>query len=347
MNTLELFLANAGGEHVEATHQRILAWLLGSETVVKGLLGLEVKNPTTKLEAHGRLFDIQINDAGGERALIEVKMWAPLRITQQKRQQEKALELGKPLYYFLFGISGFERVPDGNSVTLTMKEVADKFIKLKPLAKEIGKELNGISSENIASILDTYANRLNKLYKCLTEEAWKTSYKKNTTKASHYASLFYHLKKRIENAPSNQLTASIYRTEKGKNVTLEINHLTKSGIAAERSIQIADTKGQLIFWIKNEHLEIFFNPTPKDAKVSPAKTIQIRDAFNIHWFPLTTRLPSGKKLRQTGKNGTKWVCLFRVNLFTEAIDKLEALEKTVDTLKDFYDAFLKVKSLVK
>jgi len=63
----------------------------------------------------------------GERALIEVKMWAPLRITQQKRQQEKALELGKPLYYFLFGISGFERVPDGNSVTLTMKEVANSL----------------------------------------------------------------------------------------------------------------------------------------------------------------------------------------------------------------------------
>ena len=116
MNTLELFLANAGGENVEATHQRILAWLLGSKTVVKGLLGLEMDNPSTKLEAHGKLFDIQVNEkiVEGEKvklvekALIEIKMWAPLRITQQKRQQEKAAILKTDLFYFLFGISGFE-----------------------------------------------------------------------------------------------------------------------------------------------------------------------------------------------------------------------------------------------
>jgi len=340
MNTLELFLFKAGGENVEATHQRILAWLLESKAVVEGLLnGLEVKNPKTRLEAHGKLFDIQINDDNGERALIEIKMWSSLSINQQRRQQDAAKV---PLYYFLFGISGLERIPDKEK-TFNMSNVAKKLKILSKKTAIICKELEVDNTVAMSEFIMGYANRLQSLQDWLIKEAWKSTYNTPTTKSSHYASLFHQIKEKIGKRYSEQFNMPIYRTEKGQNVTLEINHFDTSGKDANRSVSIAETDGKLIFWIKNEHLEIFFNG---DSKVYPSGTTLVRNAFNTLWSS-QTNLSSGKKLRLTGKKGTEWVCLLRIGLFPVAIEHLEILEETVDKFKKYYDAFLEVQNSLK
>lgn len=339
MNTLELFLVDASGEDVEATHQRILAWLLRSETIVKGLLGLEIKAPFTRLEVHKKLFDIQINDDGGERALIEIKMWSSLSINQQRRQQDAA---NAPLYYFLFGISGLERIPDKEK-TLNMSSVAERLRNLTEKAVLIAKELDVNDAVSITKFITTYANRLDAVNEWLIDKAWKPGHNISATKSSHYASLFYHLKERIEKKYSKKFNMPIYRTEKGQNVTLEINHFNKLGKDTNRSISIAGINGKLIFWIKNEHMEIFFNG---DAKVYPNDTTRIRDSFNALWSS-KTNLFTGKKLRITGKKGTKWLCLLRVELFAESINCLEQLGEIANEMTRYYNAFSEVQNVLR
>lgn len=334
MNTLELFLANAGGENVEATHQRILAWLLGSRTVVKGLLGLEVENPVTKLEAHGKLFDIQVNDDSGERALIEIKMWAPLRITQQKRQQEKVAALKAPLYYFLFGISGFERVPDGDSITFKMKEVSNKLIALKPVANQIGKELGGIPAKSIISFLDGYANRLTHLDKWLTEEAWQPTFNKYPTVPSHFASLFYKLKLAINKDYANQYNPIIYRTGK-IDVHLDLRKRINDKEDENQEVTIHGEQGTLVFWLKNQHLQIFFHSEPRISRI---KALEIQQTFQSAWTgPAIDKVPSFRK------DPIDWLCLLSVRYEPKEIKDKVQFDALVDFIIRYYDCFWETK----
>ncbi len=351
MNTLELFLANAGGENVEATHQRILAWLLGSRTVVKELFPtLKVESPSTQTEVFGRLFDIQLNEGKEIKALIEIKMWAALSQNQQDRQQKKAEKLGRPLYYFLFGISGLERIdfPDN---TLTMDEVASKFKILAEKSELISQDLKAINFEAIDAVvlkrfLISYAERLEGLNNWLLDEAWQKKFAIHPTKSSHFASLFHHLKNKIEMQYPNQFRMPIYRTDSGKNVTIEINHFDAPKKDANRTISMLDKTGRLIFWVKNEHLEIFFNnPTPKKIKISKNNGYQIRELFNHQWKS-NTDLETGKKLHAFKSENVKWVSLLRINLFSEKIESLEQLEELATFVKQYYDAFKKVKQLL-
>ncbi|GEM_PF-4480872 len=346
MNTLELFLANAGGENVEATHQRILAWLLGSRTVVHKLLDkdLKIEQPVTSIETHNKLFDIQIDDGKAKKgdtktkALVEIKMWAALSQNQQDRQQNKAKEFGVPMFYFLFGISGLERNPDEKR-TLKMKQVADSLRQLTISAELIASELttneSKPSSEMVVTFLETYASRLDHLDKWLIGEAWKPVFHKKPTKTAHFASLFFKIKK-IINDLYPKYNPLLYRSGKG-DVNLDIRKKINDKEDENQETEIEGEEGTLVFWLKNKKLQIFFHSKIK-AGIVNSKAVQIQHSYRAKWQGNDMgKLPSHQGTK------VKWVCLLSIKYRPNKIEKEEEFGALAEFLVGYYKAFLEIK----
>lgn len=339
MGTLDFFLDKAGGENIEATHQRILAWLLQSQIVVKEMLGLVVKNPTTATEVFGKLFDIQVSDKHEIKALIEIKMWAALSKKQQDRQQDKAEQLKTRLYYFLFGISGLERIPDRDSTTLTMTKVATKLKSLKVKAKEIAKELGDLEPEKIISFFDSYANRLEYLNNWLINEAWKPEFYVHPTRTSHFASIFYKLKLEINNHYKNQYNPLIYRTGRG-DVNLDIRKKNGNNKNENQEVVINGEKGNLVFWLKNKKLQIFFHSAVSKG-IPRISAESIQEIFRKYWTgPNSGKMPTHRAVN------VKWVCLLSVEYGHKEIKTTEQFNEIVKYIKLYHDNFWAIKQKI-
>ena len=270
MNTLNLFLKNAGGEHVEAVHQRILWWFFHSPIIVKEILDKDIQSPEVAMEAHGKLFDLQIKDGEKEAILIELKMWSSLKNNQRERQIEKAKELKAKLCFILFTISYHEMndyLTGQKYLVIGADELSKKLLLLAEKSHAIAEELK-CQPEEIKSFLTEYAKRLSAVNDWFINEAYKPEWGKHA-KSSHFASLFNQVKEVLP----KKYTGHIYRTGKGDTVKLE---LTSSSVR-DRSIEICEVKGTLLFWLCNNVLQVFFNHKTESKEKEVA--IQIRNAF--------------------------------------------------------------------
>ena len=270
MNTLNLFLKNAGGEHVEAVHKRILWWLFHSPTIIQEIFGDKIQTPKVALEAHGKLFDLQIKDGEEEAILIELKMWSSLKNNQRERQIKKAKELKAKLCFILFSISYLEMndyLTEQGYLVIGADELSKKLLLLAEKSQAISEELK-CPSEELKSFLTEYSNRLSEVNEWFINEAYKPDWGKHET-SSHFASLFNKVK---ESLP-DEYSGYIYRTGQGDAVKLEL----KSASVGNRKINIGGIEGTLLFWLSNNVLQIFFHheTESKDKEVA----IQVRNTF--------------------------------------------------------------------
>lgn len=201
MNTLNLFLKNAGGENVELVHQRILWWLFHSPTVVREVLKVEVVKPKVEMEAYEKLFDLQINDDGIEKVLIELKMWSTFGKTQIRDQFDhiKKKSSKSKLVYILFGISYLEKADSlEGALVIGVEGLSKILLKLSDRTNSFFKELNNeeigeCTSSELKQFLITYAIKIKRTNDWLINEAWKEKIS-TKNKAKVYASLFNQVK---------------------------------------------------------------------------------------------------------------------------------------------------------
>jgi len=284
MNSFKFFLENAKGKDLEAVHQRILFLLFKSKTIVSEILKIQVQNPSTKMEVHGkkgRLFDLQIKDNEEEVALIELKMWSSLWVSQIEKQVRHVYKKNVELYYILLGFSDIERA---NLKELTIninkndqkKKIAEllyvKLIKRENLIKsletlikdntkisaiisEFGDDKE-ISSETLKDFLETYKNSLQEIEQFLKEDAWKPDFK-TSAKTAHYVSIFYYLREILNKQPI--LDLPLYRLL-GGDTCMEIRKKDIDESDNGRYIKFGNTEEEmevdLFLWLKNDSLEL-------------------------------------------------------------------------------------------
>lgn len=288
MNTLDLFLKNAGGEHVEAVHQRILWWLFHSKTIIQEIFGDNIQTPKVTMEAHGKLFDLQINDGETEKVLIEIKMWSSFGKTQISDQTKHINKKPKvTLAYILFGISYLEKKdflknfkhPNLKSedpiIVIGADDLSKSLLKLSNKTNSFFEELNSKETGECTSIelkqfLTTYALRISRTNDWFINEAYKEDFSSFTK--THYASLLNQVKNCLQNK-EKAYQSSIHRNSRS-DVKLEITcsevQLTQEGdkkIHYNREVQIEKQNFQLLFWIQNKSIQIVAYFSSKEPPV--------------------------------------------------------------------------------
>ena len=303
MSSFFLFLNKADGVHVEATHQRVLQFLFRSSTVVEHFFGKTISSPTTKMESHGKLFDLEIKDKNDPKIFIELKMWSTLGYTQFTDQKKKAKNYNATLAYFLIGASGMEwdevyenKIREkykGEMDDVHFFRIDDIFEKLesiKPLSK-VAKELDCEKDEFI-SFLNSYKKSLKGLKNWLNEDAKKEKYLKENI-SLHFISLFHCLKKSL----NPDFSSVLYRNRGATN--LELWKEDK-----DLKVNLEGIKGRLLFVLKNKNLMIFFGV--KDfslQKIEPNKIESIRKTAQSFWSD-----EKGNTLRRM-KKFPEYLCL--------------------------------------
>lgn len=290
MNTLNLFLKNAGGEHVEAVHQRILCWLFSSPIIIKELFDVDIQNPVVTMEAHGKLFDLQIKDEKKEKKdkekkaiSIELKMWSTLKKNQINRQIAGASD--SKLVYILFGISYLEKKDFLEAKGLKVigaDDLSKLLIQLSDKANSINQKLN-CSAQDLRNFLIEYATRLSIVNQWFLNEAYKPEWEKKN-KVAHYGSLFQKIKEGLSKQEDSPYECFLLKSDHSsfrlEITTPDVRVKDNQKNNFNREIEVEGITGKLIFWLKDNALQIFFFrdkiPVEKQNIIFAKK---IRDAF--------------------------------------------------------------------
>lgn len=295
MNTLNLFLKNAGGEHVEAVHQRILWWLFHSQTIVEEVFGKKLSGIDVKMETLNKTYDLQIDNSDKEPFLIELKMWSNLTDKQIEKQVKNKAN-GK-LVYILFGPSYLERkdyledktqpILKGAEIqVIGAEDLSNTLLKLSDKTNTFFEELNQEKTGECTSIelkqfLITYALKIKRTNDWLVHEAYKEDWENYTSK--HYHSLFNQVKIRLKKQEKDYQTF-LYKTLRN-DVKLEIttpdvrNPIKNDNDEhiPDRGIIIEDIECQLLFWLQNKTIQIvaYFKDSkpPKDWKMKARSSV--------------------------------------------------------------------------
>ena len=363
MNSFKFFLENAKGKDLEAVHQRILYLLFKSKTIVSEILGIQVQHPSTRMEVHGnkgRLFDLQIQDNNKEVALIELKMWSSLWVSQiEKQVRHVDKKKNVKLYYILLGFSDIERanlkeltininkddqkkkITEFPDVELIKRENLIKSLetlikdntKISAIIGEFGDDKE-ISSETLKDFLETYKNSLQEIEQFLKEDAWKPDFK-TSAKTAHYVSIFYYLREIL--TEKSRLDLPLYRLL-GGDTCMEIRKKDIDESDNGRYIKFGNTEEEmevdLFLWLKNDSLELNykkkeFNKKEHAEKESMRKLdYEFKMKISEEWKEMSSSI---KDLKLPCKS-KKFTNVFKLNIKDKLdfsnINSCEELEKS-------------------
>lgn len=338
MNTLDLFLKNAEGEHVEAVHQRILWWLFHSSAIIKEILNEDIHAPDVQMETYIQTYDLQINDGTKEALLVELKMWSTLTEKQINKQIDKRIK-GAKLVYILFGISYLERkdfLEDKNQPILKDIEVkvigaddlSKSLMKLSDKTNSIVEELNNNTKSECTSIelknfLRTYALRLSRVNDWFINEAYQEKIN-DKNRAKVYASLFNQVKIRIE---GKDRQCFIYRSNQSsvklEITSPEIRQKKDNEFIRNRELKIEGIEGKLAFWLINDKVKIVFIAKEPQKENSKWENV-IREKFDEKVNG--TMLHKGNTLKDL-KSTTKYVTVWSKTYSERNPDEIVGLIK--------------------
>ena len=330
MNTLDLFLKNAGGEHVEAVHQRILWWLFHSKTIVQEVFGENISDPEVSMETLNKTYDLQIDSNDKELLLIELKMWSTLTDKQIKKQVDNRGN-GK-LVYILFGYSYLEWkdfLEKSGHTVIGANDLSEGLMKLSGKTNSIFTELNNekigeCTSGELKEFLITYALRISQTNDWFLNEAWKPKF--SHLKTAHFSSLFNKVKDRIDDDKEGY----IYKTG-----TSSVQFEITSKETGDRKLSLNGFSGKLLFWLKDKNLQFFFELDDNHVdKKSGATALEIRKKFNV--LLIHEKKNQGNNTLQELKKTPKYICLM-----SRKYEKTEPDEIT-QIIKDWFKVYLNI-----